>query len=194
MWGNKAGNKREIVSEEDNYTFLGTGAKFTGKATFSGPVRINGTLEGELRADDMVIIGEQAVVKGTITCGMIVCKGRVEATVTATHKVQMLKPAVLIGDVYSPSLSMEEGVVFQGQSHMDTSNMDTHAPGAPGDQGSESEGHDARPREQERIDLSPQHAPGTTHTLDSCFRRNDGGGEQGTESATPAPGAPCDQG
>ncbi|MDD9820903.1 MAG: polymer-forming cytoskeletal protein [Nitrospira sp.] len=146
MWGNKAGNKREIVSEEDNYTFLGTGAKFTGKATFSGAVRINGTLEGELRADDMVIIGEQAVVKGTITCGMIVCKGRVEATVTATHKIQLLKPAVLIGDVYSPSFSIEEGVVFQGQSHMDMSNMDT----------SESEDHDASPREQERIDLSPQ--------------------------------------
>ncbi len=142
MWGNKSGNKREVFSEEDNYTFLGKGSDFRGKASFSGAVvRINGTLEGELCTDEMIIIGEHAVVKGTITCGVMVCKGRIEATVTATQKVQMLKPAVLIGDVHSPSFSMEDGVLFRGQSYMDTSQPEIH---------------DARSQEQEGINLSQQ--------------------------------------
>ncbi len=139
-WGDKIDRKQELFSEEDNYTFLGKGTDFKGKASFVGTVvRINGSIEGELSADDTVIIGEHAVVKGTITCGTIVCKGRIEANITATQKVQMLKPAVLIGDVYSPSFSMEDGVVFQGRSHMDTSEL---------------EGYATRTQEQERVNLS----------------------------------------
>ncbi len=140
MWTDKADKKRELFSEEDNYTFLGKGADFTGKANFVGTfVRINGSFEGELSADDMVVLGEHAVVKGTITCGTIVSKGRIEANITATQKVQMLKPAVLIGDVYAPSFSMEDGVVFHGRSHMDTSEL---------------EGYATRSQEQERVNLS----------------------------------------
>ena len=50
--------------------------------------------------------------------GTIINGGRIEATITATHKVQLLKSSVLIGDVHSPSFSMEEGVYFQGQCDM----------------------------------------------------------------------------
>ena len=140
MWGDRSDNKQELFSEEDNYTFLGKGTDFKGKATFAGTVvRINGSFEGELSADDTVIIGEHAVVKGALTCGVVVCKGRIEANVTATQKVQMLKPAVLIGDVYSPSFSMEDGVVFHGRSHMDTSDLESYA---------------TRSQEQERVNLS----------------------------------------
>ncbi len=140
MWSGKTDNKHELFTEEDNYTVLGSGAEFAGKATFKGTVvRINGSFEGELSADDAVIVGEHGVVKGTITCGMLVGKGRVEANVTATQKVQMLKPAILLGDVYSPSFSMEEGVVFHGRSHMDTSDLESYA---------------TRSQEQERVNLS----------------------------------------
>ncbi len=140
MWSDKADKKQELFSEEDNYTFLGKGANIKGKATFVGTiVRINGSLEGELNADDTVVIGEHAVVTGTLTCGTVVCKGRIEANVTATQKVQLLKPAVLIGDVYSPSFSIEDGVVFHGRSHMDTSEL---------------EGYATRSQEQERVNLA----------------------------------------
>ncbi len=140
MWDNKTDKKQALFSEEDNYIFLGKGSDFKGKAVFVGAVvRINGSFEGELNADDTIIVGEHAVIQGTITCGVLVCKGRVEANVTATQKVQLLKSAVLIGDVHAPIFSMEDGVVFRGQSLMDTNDLESYA---------------TRPQEQEHINLS----------------------------------------
>ena len=140
MWDSKDDKKQALFSEEDNYTFLGKGSDFKGKAVFVGSVvRINGSFEGELNADDTIIIGEHAVIQGTITCGVLVSKGRVEANITATQRVQLLKPAIMIGDIHAPSFSIEDGVVFRGQSHMDTSDLESYA---------------TRSQEQERINLS----------------------------------------
>lgn len=115
MWGDKEEKKKkETIFEEDHYTFLGKGVDFKGKANFDGTVRVDGHFEGEITTGDTLIIGEHAVIKGSITGGVIVSGGKVEGNIVASKKVQLLKPAVLIGDVSSPSFSMEEGVLFQG--------------------------------------------------------------------------------
>ncbi len=115
MWGDKDDKKKkETLFEEDHYTFLGKGVDFKGKANFEGTVRVDGHFEGEITTGDTLIIGEHAVIKGSITGGVIVSGGKVEGNIVASKKVQLLKPAVLIGDVRAPSFSMEEGVLFQG--------------------------------------------------------------------------------
>ncbi len=118
MWGEKVKQKKETIFEDDHYTFLGKGVDFKGKAQFEGTVRVDGHFEGEITTDDTLIIGEHAVIKGTINGGTIVSGGRVEGNITASNKVQLLKPAVLIGDVHSPGFSMEEGVYFHGMCDM----------------------------------------------------------------------------
>ncbi len=118
MWGEKEKTKKEGGFGEEFYTFLGKGVDFKGKAQFEGTVRVDGNFEGEITIDDTLIIGETAFIKGTITGGTIVCSGRIEGVVTANKKIQLLKPAVLIGDVHTPTFAMEEGVYFQGECDM----------------------------------------------------------------------------
>jgi cytoskeletal protein CcmA (bactofilin family) len=124
MWGDKDEKKKETIFEEDHYTFLGKGVDFKGQANFDGTVRVDGHFEGEITTADTLIIGEHAVIKGTIMGGVIVSGGKVEGNITASKKVQLLKPAVLIGDVHSPSFSMEEGVLFQGICDMGISQLE----------------------------------------------------------------------
>lgn len=125
MWGDKDEKKKSAtIFEEDHYTFLGRGVNFKGKANFDGTVRIDGHFEGELTTKDTLIIGEHAVIKGSIAGGVIVSGGKVEGNIVASKKVQLLKPAVLIGDVHSPLFSMEEGVLFQGVCDMGISQLD----------------------------------------------------------------------
>jgi cytoskeletal protein CcmA (bactofilin family) len=118
MWGEKEKTKNEAGFGQEFYTFLGKGVDFKGKAQFEGTVRVDGNFEGEIIIDDTLIIGETALIKGTITGGTIVSSGRIEGVITANKKIQLLKPAVLIGDVHTPTFAVEEGVYFQGACDM----------------------------------------------------------------------------
>ena len=119
MWGEQKDKvKKEMGLGQEYYTFLGKGVDFKGKAQFEGTVRVDGNFEGEITIDDTLIIGESALIKGTITGGTIVSSGRIEGTVTANKKIELLKPAILKGDVHTPTFSVEAGVYFQGMCDM----------------------------------------------------------------------------
>ncbi len=127
MWGTPAEQKDkkwESMFEEGAYTFLGKGVDFKGKAKFDTSVRIDGHFDGQIASQDTLIIGECGVVKGEITCETIICSGKIEGNIVASQKVQLLKPAVLIGGVRAPSFSVEEGVVFHGSCDMGVSGLD----------------------------------------------------------------------
>lgn len=126
MWGTSEQNdkKSETLMEEGTYTFLGKGVDFIGKAKFDGSVRIDGHFDGHIMSQDTLVIGEQGVVKGEITCETIICSGKIDGNVVASQKVQLLKPAVLVGGVRTPSFSVEEGVVFHGICDMGINGLD----------------------------------------------------------------------
>lgn len=112
MFGN--GYKKDGPEDEENFTFLGRGVNFKGVVSFDGTVRIDGRLEGEIHTKGTLMVGEHAVLKGIITAGTLISGGKINGTVTAIDKVQLLKSGVLIGEVHAPSFSMEEGAHFQG--------------------------------------------------------------------------------
>lgn len=117
MWG-LSGPKQSTIIEDENFTFLGRGVDFKGIVHFDGTVRIDGRLEGEIHTKGTLIIGTHAMIKGIITAGTLINGGKIQASVTAIDKVQLLKSGILIGDVRSPAFSMEEGARFQGMCDM----------------------------------------------------------------------------
>jgi cytoskeletal protein CcmA (bactofilin family) len=68
----------------------------------------------------VLVVGEHGVIRGTITAGTLISGGKIRGNVTASDKVQLLKSAILIGDVHSPSFSMEGGASFKGFTDMGT--------------------------------------------------------------------------
>ena len=74
-------------------------------------VRIDGKLEGEIFTKDTLVIGEGATVQATIHAGLIVISGTVQGNITAEKKIQLHASARLYGNISTPSLSMEEGVM-----------------------------------------------------------------------------------
>lgn len=114
MWD----KKRELESENGNFTVLGKDVTFKGIVHFHSTVQLDSSIEGEIHAKGMLVIGENATIKGSIVAETIVSRGKIHGNVTATGKIQLLKPAVLLGDVSSPSFSMEEGAFFKGSIDM----------------------------------------------------------------------------
>ena len=71
-------------------------------------------VEGEVHTGGAVIVGESAVIKGVIAAGLVEISGRVKGSVTASQKVEIQKPGILIGDIQSPWWSSKKGPIFTG--------------------------------------------------------------------------------
>jgi cytoskeletal protein CcmA (bactofilin family) len=100
--------------------FLGKGVKVVGSLSFAGPAEIEGYIEGEIEAQDRLVIGESAVINAKITGTEIVIRGTVTGDITAKNRLYLQKPAKVVGNVKCGSLGIEEGVAFEGRCTMDS--------------------------------------------------------------------------
>ena len=97
---------------------LGAGSVFEGKLHFEGQVRIDGTFTGEITTTDLLIIGEGAKVSANINCGSVEIKGDINGNVNATDSIVLRATARVQADIYAPSLVVDKGAVFEGNSRM----------------------------------------------------------------------------
>jgi cytoskeletal protein CcmA (bactofilin family) len=100
-------------------TLLGRGASFEGKLTFEGAVRIDGKFKGEVFSDDLLVIGEGAQVEAEIDIGEVIIQGTVVGNVKAKRSIEIHAPGRVKGDLTTPSLQIDKGVVFEGRSFME---------------------------------------------------------------------------
>jgi cytoskeletal protein CcmA (bactofilin family) len=103
---------------EDVIAFVGKGVEFKGTITYNGTVRIDGILDGEIHTEGTLLIGEEAVLTAKVSAGTVISKGKITGDISAKEKVRLLSPAILNGSVKAPTLSMEEGVLFNGNIEM----------------------------------------------------------------------------
>ena len=91
-------------------TLLGRGAAFEGKLTFEGTVRIDGRFKGEVFSDDMLVIGEGAIVEAEIDIGEVIIQGTVVGNIKAKRSIEIHAPGRVKGDLHTPSLQIDKGV------------------------------------------------------------------------------------
>ena len=117
MWA----RKEQIVQAEpdyENFTLLAKDVDFKGVVNFDGTVRVDGRVEGEIHTSGTLIVGEHAVIKGVVSAGVLMNSGKINGTITAVERIQILKPGVLVGDIRTPSIAIEEGSHFHGMCDM----------------------------------------------------------------------------
>ena len=117
MWA----RKEQVVQTEpdyENFTLLAKDVDFKGVVNFDGTVRIDGRVEGEIHTTGTLIVGEHAVIKGIVSAAVLMNSGRINGTITAVERIQILKPGVLVGDIRTPSIAIEEGSHFHGMCDM----------------------------------------------------------------------------
>jgi cytoskeletal protein CcmA (bactofilin family) len=117
MWAMK--ERGQLVEQDnENFTLLGKGADFKGIVSFNGTIRIDGRVEGEIHTSGTLIVGEHAVIEGTVSAGILMNSGKINGTITAIEKIHILKPGVLVGDIRTPVIAIEEGSHFHGMCDM----------------------------------------------------------------------------
>ena len=94
--------------------FLGKGARFEGRLTFEGTVRIDGEFKGRIDSEGRLVVGETGRVDAEIFVGDLVAHGEIVGDVLATKSVTLHAPTKLKGQITSPALTMDPGVIFGG--------------------------------------------------------------------------------
>ncbi len=100
-------------------TLLGRGSEFEGKLTFEGTVRVDGKISGQIFSDDVLVVGEGAEVHAEIDIGEIIVQGLVVGNIRAKRAVEIHAPGKVKGDITTPSLQIDKGVIFEGKCFME---------------------------------------------------------------------------
>jgi cytoskeletal protein CcmA (bactofilin family) len=95
-------------------TTIGENSAFEGRFMVQGNLRIDGTFEGRSLVVDQLQIGEKAKVKTNITATSVVVEGLVIGNVTANRRILLLSTARVLGDLKTPELIIQDGVILEG--------------------------------------------------------------------------------
>jgi cytoskeletal protein CcmA (bactofilin family) len=114
-WGNS--NSRGDQSA-DISTLLARDTEIRGSIRTQGPIRVDGSVTGDLTSAKTVTIGANGVVEGNVSGEDIIVAGKVKGTLTARGKIALDSTAQIEGDLHTSRLSIAEGAMFRGQSNM----------------------------------------------------------------------------
>jgi cytoskeletal protein CcmA (bactofilin family) len=117
-----------VVRGGDVHTLLGKGSEFEGKLTFEGQVRIDGKFSGQVFTKDTLVIGEGARVNAEINAGTVIVNGLVEGNIRASQSIELHTPGRVKGNLETPSLSIDKGVMFEGSCKMEGAKGGTVTP------------------------------------------------------------------
>lgn len=111
--------KDQSMEKGDIKAFLGPGSQFEGKLLFDEIVRLDGRFSGEIVSKDTLIVGQEAEVEAEVNVGTLILSGRFKGNIKATVKVDLRAPARVEGNIETPLLVVEEGVVLNSSLLMD---------------------------------------------------------------------------
>jgi cytoskeletal protein CcmA (bactofilin family) len=102
----------------ESRAYLDQGSKISGKLYFEGPAEIDGQIDGEIVAQDDLLIGEGAVVTAQIRAASIVIAGEVNGEIVATQRIELGPFAKVLGKLTAPHLVVHKGAMFEGRCTM----------------------------------------------------------------------------
>jgi cytoskeletal protein CcmA (bactofilin family) len=91
---------------------LSSDITITGNVRSSGDIQVEGNVEGDVRAQ-VLIVGESAVVKGEVIAEEVVVHGRVAGRLRGL-KVRLSSTARVEGDIVHKTIAIESGAHFEG--------------------------------------------------------------------------------
>ncbi len=109
-----ARDRNGSTSPDTVISIIAAGMKVTGDCDTDGTLRIEGSVEGTVRAGKAIVIGREGVVDGHVHTQDAVISGRVTGTVTAESRLEVQATARIDGEVRALRMQLEEGAELNG--------------------------------------------------------------------------------
>ena len=100
-------------------SLIGAGTTLNGDIVFTGGLRIDGTVVGNVHASNAeastLVVSEKARVQGEVRVSHLVINGEVEGPVHATDYLELQSKARVKGDIHYLRLEMHVGATVEGR-------------------------------------------------------------------------------
>jgi cytoskeletal protein CcmA (bactofilin family) len=114
MFGTKSSKPQNRID-----CLIGAGTVIEGSITFTGGLRIDGKVRGNIMAaadkPGTLVLSEQAQIDGEIHVSHAVINGTVTGPIHATEYAELQAKANVTGDVHYKTLEVQLGAVVQGR-------------------------------------------------------------------------------
>ena len=105
-------------------SIIGPGMQVIGECHTDGTIRIEGTVQGTVRAGKAVVVGRDGVVDGEVFTQDAVISGRVRGGLVAESRLELQATCRIDGDVRARRMQLEEGAILNGTIQMGENFLD----------------------------------------------------------------------
>jgi cytoskeletal protein CcmA (bactofilin family) len=104
----------------DIESLIGERTSFEGTLKSDGPVRLLGSIQGEIESKSIIIVEEKAHVTARLTAAQITVAGQVDGQIYCEGRVEIRPTGRVTGEISAGALIVQEGAYFDGNSKMAT--------------------------------------------------------------------------
>ena len=114
-------NNNDTVRKTDPSSainMIGAGTVITGDIKSKGDIRVDGSLNGSIDTEGIVVVGQGGIVEGDVICKDADIAGVLKAKISVSQLLSLKSSAKLNGDIITNKLSIEPGASFTGACSM----------------------------------------------------------------------------
>lgn len=114
--GSSSSDQQNVHGEVNG--FLDAGSHMKGELHFEDTFRIEGKLTGSVVSKGQLIVGHRGEIDGEVRVERVYISGTVRGTLRVGERVEITSTGRVLADLYTPSLTVEDGAFFEGRCSM----------------------------------------------------------------------------
>lgn len=124
LFGRETPTEKPTMAKEANgaqptrdtvVSIIGPGMRVVGDCETEGTLRIEGVVEGTVRAGKAVVIGKDGVIQGDLITQDAIVGGRVAGTVVAESRLELQATCLIEGEIRARRIKLDEGGRINGK-------------------------------------------------------------------------------
>lgn len=104
-----------MARKEGTKTIIGENSFFEGKFYINGELQVDGKFEGTSLFIDTLHVTNKGRIKTNIKANNVIVEGIVIGNIVANNRVLLLPTARVLGNIKTPELIIQHGVVLEGK-------------------------------------------------------------------------------
>ena len=98
------------------FAHIGKSVIIKGELSGSEDLYIDGTVEGTIQlAGNNLVVGPNGHVHADVSAKVVVIQGKLEGNIQASDRAELRKSAVIVGDIVTQRIAMEDGAYVKGK-------------------------------------------------------------------------------